>query len=185
MAAKTILIVEDEEDILELVSYHLNHEGFETINCLSGSEAVDSVKKNHPDLIVLDIMLPGLIGTEICKILKSQEDTKHIPIIMLTAKAEEIDRVVGFELGADDYVTKPFSPRELILRIKAILKRINAPEDKKEIVHINGITIDIPKHQVLLNSKLITLTATEFKLLLTLVERKGRVQTREIGRAHV
>jgi len=180
MSSKTILIVEDEIDILELLDYHIQAEGFNTVTCNSGDKALDIVKHKRPDLIILDIMLPGLIGTEVCKTLKQQEDTKQIPIIMLTAKAEEIDRVVGFELGADDYVTKPFSPRELILRVKAILKRISSPEENVEIIQFNGITINVPKHQVSLDNKVIGLTATEFKLLLTLVERKGRVQTRDM-----
>lgn len=180
MPKKTILIVEDEEDILELVEYHLLQAGFDVNTCETGDEALEIIDETLPDLIILDIMLPGMVGTEVCKILKQQEETRRIPIIMLTAKGEEIDRVVGFELGVDDYVTKPFSPRELILRVKAILKRIHDTDEKKEIVQINGMTIDIPKHQVLLDGKPVELTATEFKLLLTLVERKGRVQTRDM-----
>lgn len=181
MMKKNILVVEDERDILELLEFHLRQEGFETIKCDRGDKAIDLVQANQPDLIILDIMLPGEAGTEICKQLKQQDDTRHIPIIMLTARGEEIDRVVGFELGADDYVTKPFSPRELILRVKAILKRISAAGDeKKEVIHSNGMTIDVPKHQVFINDEPVDLTATEFKLLLTLVERKGRVQTREM-----
>jgi two-component system phosphate regulon response regulator PhoB len=138
------------------------------------------VKSNPPDLIILDIMLPGIVGTEICRTLKQQEDTRSIPIIMLTAKGEEIDRVVGFELGADDYVTKPFSPRELVLRAKAILKRLQKRDDAKDVIQISGLSIDKPKHEVTLDGKSISLTATEFNLLLTLVERKGRVQTRDM-----
>ncbi|MFQ5640115.1 MAG: response regulator [bacterium] len=175
-----ILIVEDEEDILDLVGYHLEEAGYKTIKAEAGDEALEIVEQTPPDLIVLDIMLPGMMGTELCKILKQQEETRHIPIVLLTAKGEEIDRVVGFELGAEDYVTKPFSPRELVLRIKAILQRMHASEESHDIIKINGITIDKPRHQILLEGKPVYLTATEFKLLLTLVERKGRVQTREI-----
>lgn len=180
MPKQTILIVEDEEDILELLDYHFTEEGFKTITAQAGDEALEMVSKSPPDLIVLDIMLPEMIGTEVCKVLKQQEETRHIPIVMLTAKGDEIDRVVGFELGADDYVTKPFSPRELLLRVKAILKRIQAREDEKEIIQINKITIDKPKHKVMIDGEPVELTATEFKLLLTLVERKGRVQTRDM-----
>jgi two-component system phosphate regulon response regulator PhoB len=180
MAKEKILIVEDEEDILELVGYHLQQEGYMTIYARSGDEALDMVAESSPDLIVLDIMLPRLVGTEVCKTLKQNPDTRSIPVIMLTAKSEEIDRVVGFELGADDYVTKPFSPRELVLRVKAILKRMHAADDAKDILQIDGITIDKPKHRVNLDGRNIDLTATEFSLLLTLVERKGRVQTRNM-----
>lgn len=180
MQSETILVVEDEKDILDLVCYHLEQAGYKTLKASSGNEALEMVAKNRLDLIILDIMLPGQPGTEICRILKQQEETRHIPVIMLTAKGEEIDRVVGFELGADDYVTKPFSPRELVLRVKAIFKRIQTAGDKKEVLVIDGMTIDVPKHQVLLEGERVELTATEFKLLLTLVERKGRVQTRDM-----
>jgi two-component system phosphate regulon response regulator PhoB len=180
MQSETILVVEDESDIQELVCYHLEQAGYKTLKCNSGGDALDFAGKNQLDLIILDIMLPGISGTEICKTLKQQEETRHIPVIMLTAKGEEIDRVVGFELGADDYVTKPFSPRELVLRVKAIFKRIHTSGDKKEVIVIDGMTIDVPKHQVLLDGDRVELTATEFKLLLTLVERKGRVQTRDM-----
>ena len=180
MTKTRILVVEDEKDILELVDYNLQQEGFQTICAESGDVVLDIVKKDHPDLIVLDLMLPGLAGTEVCKILKQSEETCSIPVIILTAKGEEIDRVVGFELGADDYVTKPFSPRELVLRVKAILKRMNTGSDEKEVIQINGLTIDKPRHQVYLNDHVINLTSTEFNLLLTLVERKGRVQTRDM-----
>lgn len=179
MAKQTILIVEDEEDILELVDYHLQQEGFATVTANTGDKALEMIAKKPPDLVILDIMLPGMIGTEVCKTLKQDNETRHIPILILTAKGEEIDRVVGFELGADDYVTKPFSPRELVLRVKAILKRMQSVKEKKELVDLKGLTIDIPKHEVRLHGKPIELTATEFKLLLTLVERRGRVQTRE------
>ncbi|NIR52528.1 response regulator transcription factor [candidate division KSB1 bacterium] len=179
MAKESILIVEDEEDIRSLVGHHLGEAGYKIFEAGAGNEAFDILEKNLPDLIILDLMLPGMTGTEVCKTLKQQEETRHIPIIMLTAKGEEIDRVVGFELGADDYVTKPFSPRELVLRVGAILKRIHA-EDTREVMQIDGITIDVPKHQVSVEGNIIDLTATEFKLLLTLIERKGRVQTRDM-----
>ncbi len=180
MAKKTVLLVEDEEDILGLLTYHLEQEGFDILSTKDGAQALEISEEQVPDLIILDIMLPGLVGTEVCKVLKQREETRHIPIIMLTAKGEEIDRVVGFELGADDYVTKPFSPRELILRIKAILKRIHVQAETSDIIHLQGMRIDVPKHQVLVDKKPVELTATEFKLLLTLAERKGRVQTRDM-----
>ncbi len=180
MPKETILIVEDEDDILELVQHHIEEEGFKTLTSQTGDEALEIIEETPPDLIILDIMLPGMVGTEVCKTLKQQDETRDIPIIMLTAKGEEIDRVVGFELGADDYITKPFSSRELVLRVKAILKRLQAPSDKKEFLQFNGLSLDKAKHQVLIDNKPIELTATEFKLLLTLVERKGRVQTREM-----
>jgi two-component system phosphate regulon response regulator PhoB len=181
----SVLIVEDEKDILDLVSYNLEQEGFKTISAESGDVVLDMVNKHRPDLLILDIMLPGLAGTEVCKALKQSDETRHIPIIMLTARGEEIDRVVGFELGADDYVTKPFSPRELVLRVKAILKRVTAPEDGKQIIQFNGLIIDKPRHEVILDNDVVNLTSTEFKLLLTLVERKGRVQTRDMLLASV
>ncbi|MFQ5708011.1 MAG: response regulator [bacterium] len=180
MSREKILVVEDEQDILDLVSYHLEQADFHTLKVGSGDEALEVAQKTLPDLIILDLMLPGISGTEVCKILKQGQETCHIPIVMLTAKGEEIDRVVGFELGADDYVTKPFSPRELVLRVKAILKRLHAVASAQEIVKIGALTIDKPRHQVFLNGQAVALTATEFKLLLTLVERKGRVQTREM-----
>ncbi len=180
MAKQKIFIVEDEADILELVVFHLEQEGFEAIGCSDGGLAFDTIEKEQPELVILDLMLPGIPGTEICKLLKQDEATRHIPIVMLTAKGEEIDRVVGFELGADDYVTKPFSPRELILRVKAILKRTQMPQDENEIIRLDGIVIDIPGHSILLDNNPVDLTATEFKLLVTLLERKGRVQTRDV-----
>ena len=180
MTTTTVLIVEDEKDILELVNYNLQQVGFHTICVEAGDVVLDLAKKEHPNLIILDLMLPGISGTEVCKMLKQSDETKAIPIIILTAKGEEIDRVVGFELGADDYVTKPFSPRELVLRVKAILKRMSKSEDKKEIIQLQGLTIDKPRHRVELSGETINLTSTEFKLLLTLVERRGRVQTRDI-----
>ncbi|MFQ5769666.1 MAG: response regulator [bacterium] len=180
MPKEKILIVEDEEDILDLVGYHIEQAGYEVLKCGDGHDALELVQQAMPDLIILDLMLPGLTGTEVCKILKQQSDTRHIPIIMLTARGEEIDRVVGFELGADDYVTKPFSPRELVLRVKAILKRVQSSEDSNDVIQIRDLTINKPKHQVTLEGEVVDLTATEFNLLLTLVERKGRVQTRDM-----
>ncbi len=177
---QTILIVEDEEDIRELLCHHMQQAGFDTVEAASGDDALEAVREKKPDLVVLDLMLPGIDGTEVCRTLKQDEETRDVPILMLTAKAEEIDRVVGFELGADDYVTKPFSPRELVLRVKAILKRARPERGGQEQIALHGLTLDVPKHEVAVDGRRIELTATEFKLLQTLVERRGRVQTREM-----
>ena len=174
----TILIVDDENDILTLLKYNLEKAGFRVISAQDGPEAVNTAKKERPDLILLDIMLPSMEGTEVCKILKGNEATRHIPVIMLTAKGEEVDRIVGFELGADDYIIKPFSPRELVLRVKAVLKR-GHEEDTKSI-KAGPVTIDINKSAANLDGKLLSLTATEFKLLAELAKSPGRVLTREV-----
>ena len=179
MEQEAILIVEDEKDILDLVGFNLEQEGFEILKATDGSTALKLAQKKLPDLIILDLMLPKLSGIEVCKILKKDEKTASIPIIMLTAKTDEIDRVLGFELGADDYVTKPFSPRELVLRVKAILKRMKEKE-VSDLIKIMALTIDIPKHQVWVDNEQITLTPIEFKLLLGLAERRGKVLTRDV-----
>ena len=179
MDQEMILVVDDEKDILDLVSYNLEQEGFKIVKTTDGPSALKVAEKELPDLIVLDLMLPKLSGTEVCKLLKKEKETAGIPIIMLTAKTDEIDRVLGFELGADDYVTKPFSSRELVLRVKAILKRMKEKE-VSELIKIDTLTIDIPKHQVLIDDEQITLTPTEFKLLLGLAERRGKVLTRDV-----
>jgi two-component system phosphate regulon response regulator PhoB len=175
---ETILVVDDEKDILDLVGYNLEQEGFKILKATDGPSALKAVEKELPDLIVLDLMLPKLSGTEVCKILKKKKETAVIPIIMLTAKTDEIDRVLGFELGADDYVTKPFSPRELVLRVKAVLKRMKETEGS-DLIKVEALTIDIPKHQVWVDDEPLVLTPTEFKLLLKLVERRGKVLTRD------
>ena len=181
MSAK-ILIVEDEPDILELLAYNLRQAGFEVSTSSDGEEALRMAQADPPDLLVLDLMLPGMDGLELCRLLKQQEALRRVPVLMLTAKAEEVDRIVGLELGADDYVTKPFSPRELVLRIKAILRRATANEAAEEEegrIQIGPLTIDPGAHQVLVGQELIDLTATEFRLLHTLVQRRGRVQSRQ------
>jgi two-component system phosphate regulon response regulator PhoB len=131
------------------------------------------------DLVILDVMLPGMDGLEVCRMLRQAERTRNIPIIMLTAKGEEVDRIVGFEMGADDYVAKPFSPRELLLRVKAILRRGKPADDKKELLEAGDLAVDLPRHQVTVRGKEVEVTAMEFKLLVLLMERKGRVQSRE------
>lgn len=172
-----ILVVDDETDILTLLEYNLEKAGFKVISADDGPDAIDITKRERPDLIILDIMLPSMEGTEVCKILKSGDATRHIPIIMLTAKGEEVDRVVGFELGADDYITKPFSPRELILRVKAVLKRGQDREVK--IIKAGPVTIDVERSLATADGKVLKLTAIEFKLLLELAKSDGRVLSRD------
>lgn len=173
-----ILAVDDEIDILTLLEYNLEKAGFEVISAKDGPEAIELARKEKPNLIILDIMLPSMEGTEVCKALKRDDTTNHIPVIMLTAKGEEIDRIVGLELGADDYITKPFSPRELILRVKSVLKRSHAQEKPKTITK-GPIYIDIDRNSVIVNNKPLNLTAIEFKLLTGLAMSNGRVLSRD------
>jgi len=174
-----VLVIEDEKDIAELVEYHLKQSGFPVTVAFDGASALERVKKNRPTLIILDLMLPDMDGKDICRMLKSDPHTRTIPILMLTAKAEEIDRIVGFELGADDYVTKPFSPRELVLRVKAILKKREVDQEEAKVIQLGDLLIDLDRHQVSVSGKPVQLTSIEFKLLVQLSLRKGRVQTRE------
>lgn len=178
-----ILIVEDEPDILEMVRYNLAQAGFDVVVAEDGETALSRVREAIPNLVILDLMLPGLDGLEVCKHLKQDARTREVPILMLTARKEEVDRIVGLELGADDYVIKPFSPRELVLRIRAILRRGKTTglptEDAEAMVCAGPLVIDKAAHQVFLHGKPIELTSTEFKLLVTLIERRGRVQTRD------
>jgi two-component system phosphate regulon response regulator PhoB len=174
-----ILVVDDEPDIIELVEFNLKSAGFEVLTAVDGAEAIEKARQLQPNLILLDLMLPEIDGMEVCKTLRREPATAGIPIIMLTAKAAEIDRVLGLELGADDYVTKPFSPRELILRIKGILRRGQPSESKKDVAHIGDLVIDQPRHLVTVQGKKVDLTATEFRLLSLLAQRRGRVQSRE------
>lgn len=174
-----VLVIEDEKDIVDLIEYHLKQSGFSVLKALDGPTGLELAKKNRPSLVILDLMLPGMDGKDICRALKSNPLTRSIPILMLTAKTEEVDRLIGFELGADDYVTKPFSPRELVLRVKAILRRKEAPVEGEKIIQAGDLLIDMDRHQVSIKKKLISLTSTEFKLLVELITNKGRVQTRE------
>ena len=175
-----ILIIEDEPDIRKNLEYNLSREGYSVLTAASIAEAEQLIYSNNLSLILLDLMLPDGSGLDLCKKMKSDPDVQNLPIIILTAKDDEVDKVVGFELGADDYVTKPFSVRELILRIKAVLKR---GENKKDIVEIDrqfgDLKIDIDSHEVYVDGELVNLTALEFKLLIQLVDRRGRVQSRE------
>ncbi len=179
MAGHRILMVEDDKHISKLLRYNLEKAGFNCDAVVTGEDALEVLDRQSFDLIILDIMLPGMDGFQTCRHIKQDKKLSGIPIIMLTAKGEEVDKVVGFELGADDYVVKPFSPRELILRVKAILKRGRPGEEEKEILSADKITVDIPRHRVTVDKKEIKLTQLEFKLLVTLIKRRGRVQSRD------
>jgi DNA-binding response OmpR family regulator len=179
MKKHKILVVEDDKNISKLLKYNLEKADYECNLVLTGEEALDILNRRQVDLIILDIMLPEMDGLEVCRIIKQNEKFRNIPIVMLTAKGEEVDRIVGLELGVDDYIVKPFSPRELILRIKAILKRGKLPESKKDILSVKDLTIDVPNFKATVKGKEVLLTAMEFKLLTILIERQGRVQTRE------
>jgi len=174
-----ILIVEDEKDIIKMLEYNLKKEGFRVIAARDGEDALDLAVRDHPDLILLDLMLPGMDGLEVCKALKKESKASSIPIIMLTAKSQESDKVVGLELGADDYITKPFSPRELIARIKAVLRRATEKEKLPEIFQAQDLKIDFSKISVTVKDKPVELTAKEFELLKTLLKAKGRVLSRD------
>ena len=177
--AETVFIVDDEQDVLDLLVYNLQKAGYKTVTARDGAAALQKARDEMPSLIILDLMLPQLDGTEVCRQLKADSKTAHIPIIMLTAKAEEVDRVVGLELGADDYVTKPFSPREMVLRVKTVLRRASGKTAPAEVLKFDDLTVDIGKHEVSHKGKVVELTVTEFKLLATLMERRGRVQSRD------
>ena len=176
---KTVLVIEDEKDLAELVAFNLEKEGYRSLLAADGVTGLEKARADAPDLILLDLMLPGMAGTEVCRELKNNDKTSRIPVIMLTARGEEIDRVVGFEVGADDYVLKPFSTRELLLRVKAVLRRAAPELPKGRIVTIGSVSIDTDRHTVTVNGKLTELSAIEFKLLLTLAQRQGRVQGRD------
>jgi len=172
-----VLIVDDDPDIVRLVRYNLTHSGYDVQSAGSGREALELVERQPPDLVVLDVMLPDVDGLEVCRTLRQHASSKHIPILMLTARGEEIDRVVGFELGADDYVSKPFSPRELVLRVKSILRRSGT--DRTDMMHIGKIQVFPDRRQCFVGTTLITLTAKEFDLLFELMKARGNVLTRE------
>lgn len=181
MSKKKIIIIEDEPDILEVLSYNLKREGFEVFSATNGTLGLSLVEKELPDLILLDLMLPGMDGIEICSSIKSNPATQNALIIMVTAKGEESDIVLGLGVGADDYITKPFSPKELVARVKAVLRRGNivdsAPATEK--VEVGGLTIDTSKYEVTIDGREIRLTATEFRLLHYLASNPGRVFSRE------
>ncbi len=174
-----VLLVDDEPDALEILGFKLREAGFTPIFAKDGRQALDSARSERPDLIVLDLMLPEVDGLEVCKILRRDPATASIPILMLTARAAEMDRVVGLEIGADDYVTKPFSPRELVLRVRKLLARSKAAEETGSFLRLGDLEIDISRHTVFLAGAEVSLTATEFKLLELLARRRGRVQSRD------
>ena len=178
MSKTVILVVEDDPDIMQLLTYNLQSANFEVVSATDGNDALTMARQYLPHLVILDLMIPGINGFEVCKELKRGADTQKIPIIILTARGDEVDRVVGLELGADDYVVKPFSPRELILRIGAVLRR--APSEKLDAAWQNeGLRVDFQAHQVEVDGSDAVLTATEFKLLTELIRNSGRVQTRD------
>jgi len=174
-----ILIVEDEKDIIKMLEYNLKKEGYRVIDARDGEDALDLAVREYPNLILLDLMLPGIDGLEVCKSLKKESKTSSIPIIMLTAKSQESDKVVGLELGADDYIIKPFSVRELIARIRAVLRRATEKEKLPEIFQAGDLRIDFARISVTVKGKPVELTAKEFELLKTLLKAKGRVLSRD------
>ena len=178
MPREKILVIEDEPDIAEVLQYNLEKEGFDVETARRGDTGLDAVRRDSPDLILLDLMLPGIDGLELTRMLKRDPGTSRLPIVMLTARGEELDRIVGLELGADDYISKPFSPREVVLRVKAVLRRFQQEESSTELLEIGGIELDVSGHQLRVRGKEVPLTATEFRLLRLLLDRSGRVQTR-------
>jgi two-component system phosphate regulon response regulator PhoB len=179
MSKGTILIIDDEKDLNELVRYNLEKERFDVICATDGQSGLEIATKHRPDLIVLDLMMPGMDGLEVCQQLRNDGRTSRIPLIMLTARATEADRVVGLEMGADDYITKPFSPRELVARVKAVLRRTTLQQQPLEVLRHGSIVIDVNRHEVTCEGKPVQLTATEFKILQYLVSRPGRVTSRD------
>ncbi|ADL07729.1 response regulator transcription factor [Thermosediminibacter oceani] len=179
MAKEKILVVDDEPNIVELVRFNLENSGFKVITASDGQQALDLVQKEQPDLVILDIMLPGIDGLEVCRIFRRQRATRDIPVILLTAKTEEIDKVLGLEMGADDYITKPFSPRELVARVKAVLRRADKVERSDKIIKAGPITIDVERHEVFVEGERKDFTPKEFELLRLLASNPGKVFSRE------
>ena len=180
MPKTKILVVEDHKDTRDLLEYNLSAADFDVVTTEDGHTALDMVRKDKPELVLLDLMLPGIDGLEICRRLKKNPETGEIPVVMLTAKGEEVDRIVGLELGADDYVVKPFSPRELVLRIKAVLRRsVPEPGSAPKRWKREGLNVDFEAHTLDVDEERVSLTATEFKLLTELIMGRGKVQTRD------
>lgn len=178
MAKGRILVVDDEEDLIELVRYNLEQEGFQVKSAFDGESALKIARQELPDLLLIDLMLPGMDGLELCRSLRSDNRTASIPVIMLTAKSAESDRIVGLELGADDYVVKPFSPRELAARVKAVLRRTRQPLLQSKVIHRGSLSIDLTRREVSIQDSPLDLTATEFRLLQFFAEHPGRVFSR-------
>ena len=179
MKKGTILVIDDEKDLIELVRYNLEKEGYDVIAANDGQSGLEVVKKHRPDLVVLDLMMPGLDGLQVCQRLRSDPRSGRIPVIMLTAKATEADRIVGLELGADDYITKPFSPREVVARVRAVLRRTNPIAEQQQVIRSGELVIDLGGHEVTFKGQRIALTATEFRILEFLASRPGRVFSRD------
>ena len=175
----TLLVVDDETDVVDLVRYKLNGAGFDVLTADNGLDALRLARERRPDLIVLDLMLPEMTGEEVCRQLKKEPDTAAIPILMLTAKGQAGDRIAGLEIGADDYISKPFSPRELVLRVEAVLRRVRGAEKRGDQVTIGEFVIDRGNFEITMDGQKLDLTTTEFKLLTLLLERRGRTQSRE------
>ena len=179
MSRATVLVIDDEKDLLELVRYNLEKEHIDVITAADGQSGLDIGLKHKPDLVLLDLMMPGMSGLEVCKQLSGDARTSRVPIIMLTAKAAETDKIVGLEMGADDYITKPFSVRELLARVRAVLRRAKEPADKQAVIKRGELTIDIGRHQVTFGGQKIALTTTEFKILEFLAAHPEMVRTRD------
>lgn len=179
MAKKKILIVEDDKDIARLIQYNMDKAGYACAMAVTGEAALAALAAAPADLVMLDLMLPGIDGLEVCRSIKRDPDLKAIPVMMLTAKGEEVDRIVGLELGVDDYIVKPFSPRELVLRVKAVLRRHNTGSEPGDVLAAKDLILDKERHRVTVKGREVKLTAMEFKLLTLLMERRGRVQDRE------
>ena len=180
MNRRKIIVIEDEPDIVEVISYSLKREGYNVLAVDRGDESINLIRNQSPSLIILDLMLPGMDGLSVCRQLKSDPIVKDIPVIMISAKGEESDIVIGLEMGADDYLTKPFSPRELLARVKAVLRRGQVKESQsKERIVLQNLTIDVARHEVRVDDEMVSLTATEFKILHQLAAHPGRAFTRE------
>ncbi|MBI5632896.1 MAG: response regulator transcription factor [Nitrospirae bacterium] len=179
LETRKILAVDDEQDILELLSYNLSTEGFAVTTAADGEDALKIIRAKGFDLVILDLMLPDMSGMEICRVLRNAPETKNLPIIMLTAKTEEVDRIIGLEMGADDYITKPFSPRELIARVKAVLRRVTKEPVLDRVLVTGDLAINTETYSVTKNDLPLNLSSTEFRLLLYLVEKRGKVFSRE------
>jgi phosphate regulon transcriptional regulator PhoB len=179
LEARKILAVDDEQDILELLSYNLSKDGFEVITAADGEDALKKIMEKNVDLVLLDLMLPGMSGIDICRILRNDSQTKNLPIIMLTAKTEEVDRIIGLEIGADDYISKPFSPRELVARVKAVLRRVTKAPAAERVLLTGDLAINTETYSITKNNLPLNLSSTEFRLLLYLVEKRGKVFSRE------
>jgi len=186
MPAK-VLVVDDEKDLVDLISYNLEKEGYKVLKAYNGEAALGLVHSKNPDLVILDLMLPGIQGMEVCKLIRKNSATSNLPIIMVTAKGDEFDKILGLEVGADDYITKPFSVRELLARVKAVLRRFEASvlQSEKDTFEFRGLRIDFNSHLVTVDGKKVDLSPTEFKILQYLLRRPGRVYTRDQILDHV